>query len=144
MKETSNHASGGSLPASDAGGIEQRIFRTMAVAVAVAVLGSLPLGEWRVTLGLLLGGLLSLLNHHWLKSSTAAAFSVVAHGAKPKLAPGAIHSALSRHRRSRLSCVQIEYRLARGHHRRVVQFCGGVVCGGGSRVLSGNHSPRGN
>ena len=85
MKDTSNHASGGSLPATDGGGIEQRIFRTMAVAVVVAVLGSLPLGEWRVSLGLLLGGLLSLLNHRWLKSSTDAAFSVVAHGAKPKL-----------------------------------------------------------
>jgi ATP synthase I subunit len=46
---------------------------------------SLFFAEWRVTTGLLLGGALSLLNHHWLRSSTAAAFSVVAHGAKPKL-----------------------------------------------------------
>ena len=66
-------------------GIERRIFRSMALAVAAAVLASLPFGDRRVTAGLLLGGLLSLLNHHWLRSSTTAAFSVVAHGAKPKL-----------------------------------------------------------
>jgi len=57
----------------------------MAAAVTLAVMISAPLAQWRVTTGLLLGGLLSLLNHHWLSSSTAAAFSVVAHGAKPKL-----------------------------------------------------------
>jgi hypothetical protein len=34
---------------------------------------------------LLLGGLLSLLNHRWLSSSTAAAFSVVVHGTRPRL-----------------------------------------------------------
>ncbi len=85
MKETSDHIAGGMLPESDDSGIERRIFRTMTLAVAVAVLASLPFGDWRVTTGLLLGGLLSLLNHHWLKNSAAAAFSVVAHGAKPKL-----------------------------------------------------------
>ncbi|HEY8185464.1 MAG TPA: ATP synthase subunit I [Pyrinomonadaceae bacterium] len=66
-------------------GIEGRIFRTMAFAVTVAVVISLPFGHWRITSGLLVGGLLSLLNHHWLNSSTAAAFSVIAHGAKPQL-----------------------------------------------------------
>src|SRR6266550_2429504 len=40
---------------------------------------------WRITTGLLVGGILSLLNHHWLSSSTAAAFTVVVHGARPKL-----------------------------------------------------------
>lgn len=66
-------------------GVETRIFRTMAVAVALAVIGSLTFAGWRVTAGLLVGGILSLLNHHWLSSSTAAAFSVVAHGARPRL-----------------------------------------------------------
>jgi hypothetical protein len=65
--------------------IEARIFRTMAVAVAVGVIVSLPFAQWRVTSGLLLGGILSLLNHHWLSSSTTAAFSVIAHGTKPQL-----------------------------------------------------------
>jgi hypothetical protein len=85
MKDTSDNAAGSLLPESHASGIEQRIFRAMLIAVAGAVLISLFFAEWRVTTGLLLGGVLSLLNHHWLRSSTAAAFSVVAHGAKPKL-----------------------------------------------------------
>lgn len=67
------------------GGVETRVFRAMTIAVAIAVVGSLPFAQWRVSTGLLVGGILSLLNHHWLSSSTAAAFSVVAHGAKPRL-----------------------------------------------------------
>ena len=66
-------------------GIERRIFRSMACAVTLAVIASLPFARWRITTGLLVGGILSLLNHHWLSNSTAAAFSVVVHGAKPKL-----------------------------------------------------------
>lgn len=85
MKDTANHVAGDVFPESHDRGIERRIFRIMAAAVAIAVLASLPFGQWRVTAGLLLGGLLSLLNHHWLRTSTAAAFSVVVHGAKPKL-----------------------------------------------------------
>ena len=67
------------------GGIEARVFRTMMVAVVLAVIISLPFAQWRVTAGFLLGGLLSLLNHRWLSSSTAAAFSVIAHGKRPQL-----------------------------------------------------------
>ena len=66
-------------------GVEARIFRFMTLDVIVAVVGSLPLAQWRISVGLLLGGILSLLNHHWLSSSTAAAFAVVVHGTKPKL-----------------------------------------------------------
>ena len=73
------------LPEAKSTGIEWRVFRTMAVAVALAVIASLPFAQWRITTGLLLGGLLSLLNHHWLSSSTTAAFSVIAHGARPQL-----------------------------------------------------------
>jgi hypothetical protein len=92
MKKIPDNAGGTMLPASgykfpenSRGGIEGRIFRTMAIAVAVAMLASLPFAPWRVTTGLLVGGLLSLLNHHWLSSSTTAVFSVIAHGTKPKL-----------------------------------------------------------
>ena len=63
----------------------RRIFRTMAIAVAVAVVASLPFVSWRITTGLLLGGLLSLVNHYWLTTSTSAAFSVIVHGQKPRL-----------------------------------------------------------
>jgi len=66
-------------------GVEMRISRTMAFAVALAVLISLPFGSWRITVGLFLGGILSLLNHRWLSNSTAAAFTVLTQGAKPRL-----------------------------------------------------------
>ncbi|MBV9210340.1 MAG: ATP synthase subunit I [Acidobacteria bacterium] len=57
----------------DPAAMERRIFRGMCVAVAVAVLTSMLWWPWRVTTGLLLGGMLSLLNHHWLRTSIAAA-----------------------------------------------------------------------
>ena len=85
MKDILNNEGGTMLPEAANSGIEARIFRTMAFAVALAVLISLPLAQWRITTGLLLGGILSLLNHHWLSSSTAAAFTVLTHGAKPRL-----------------------------------------------------------
>ena len=53
---------------------------------ALAVVVSLPFAPWRVTTGLLLGGLLSLLSHHWMRTSIAAAFAgALAAGAKPQL-----------------------------------------------------------
>lgn len=85
MNRTPNNAGAAALFPAANSPIESRIFRSMAVAVTLAVVASVPFSQWRITAGLLLGGILSLLNHHWLSSSTAAAFKVVAHGAKPKL-----------------------------------------------------------
>jgi len=92
MKKIPDNAAGTMLPETPKGfpetrpgAIEKRVFRTMAFAVALAVIASLPFAHWRITMGLLVGGLLSLLNHHWLTTSTAAVFSVVARGAKPQL-----------------------------------------------------------
>ncbi len=65
--------------------MERRIFRGMVVTVALAVALSALLAPWRVTTGLLLGGLLSLLNHHWLRTSVGAVFGATAAGARPKL-----------------------------------------------------------
>ena len=65
--------------------MERRIFRGMVVTVVLAVLVSVALAPWRVTTGLLLGGLLSLLNHHWLRTSVGAVFDATAAGARPKL-----------------------------------------------------------
>jgi len=73
------------LPTGSNSSIEGRVFRTMAFATAFAAIASMLFAPWRVTTGLLLGGVLSLLNHHWLSSSTAAAFSVLVHGARPRL-----------------------------------------------------------
>ena len=55
--------------------IDSRVLRTMAVAVAVAVVVSVVIAPWRVTTGLLLGGLLSLLSHHWMRTSIAVTFA---------------------------------------------------------------------
>jgi hypothetical protein len=76
---------GNSFPNTRDSGIGERVFRNMTIAVALAVIGSLLFAQWRITTGLLVGGLLSLLNHHWLSSSTAVAFNVIAQGAKPQL-----------------------------------------------------------
>ena len=73
------------LPTGGKSSIEERVFRTMAFATAFAAIASMLFAPWRVTTGLLLGGALSLLNHHWLSSSIAAAFSVLVHGARPRL-----------------------------------------------------------
>ena len=56
--------------------VESRIFLVMIVTIAVAVIVATVLAPWRVTTGLMLGGGLSLLNYHWLRTSIAAVFSV--------------------------------------------------------------------
>ena len=58
------------------GAVELRIFRAMIASVGLAVIVSTMLQPWRVTTGLMLGGLLSLLNFHWLETSVAAVFNV--------------------------------------------------------------------
>ena len=56
--------------------INQRIFRTMVIATGLSVVVSAVVGPWRVTTGLLLGGLLALFSHRWLKNSAAAAIQL--------------------------------------------------------------------
>lgn len=87
MSESADSGAGG-LPEAegeDPGAMERRIFRLMCVAVALAVAVSAPVAPWRVTAGLLLGGALSLLNHHWLRTSVAAVFGATPPGGRPKL-----------------------------------------------------------
>ncbi|MDT7603258.1 MAG: hypothetical protein QOF61_1255 [Acidobacteriota bacterium] len=78
----------GSLARADASrdeALERRILRSMCVAVALAGALSAMLAPWRVTTGLLLGGVLSLFNHHWLRSSIAAGFRVSESEPRPRL-----------------------------------------------------------
>jgi len=56
--------------------INQRIFRTMAIATGLSVAVSAVAGPWRFTTGLLLGGVLALFSHRWLKNSAAAAIQL--------------------------------------------------------------------
>ncbi len=48
----------------------------MAIATGLSVAVSAAVGPWRVTMGLLVGGLLALFNHRWLKNSAAAAIQL--------------------------------------------------------------------
>lgn len=65
--------------------IDLRIFRTMAIATGLSVAVSAAIGPWRVTTGLLVGGLLALFSHSWLKNSAAAAIKLSAVGGRPQL-----------------------------------------------------------
>lgn len=65
--------------------VEARIFRAMIVVVAVAVIVSAIVAPWRVTTGLLVGGVLSLLNHRWLSGSVAALLDMQKPGVTARL-----------------------------------------------------------
>ncbi|HXL81717.1 MAG TPA: ATP synthase subunit I [Pyrinomonadaceae bacterium] len=85
MNETTNNEGAELFSASGGDATNRRIFRSMIVVVILAVGASLLFAPWRFSTGLLLGGLLSLLNHYWLTTSTTAAFSVLIDGQKPRL-----------------------------------------------------------
>lgn len=64
--------------------LESRVFRTMVVATALIVAIAAFIAPWRVTTGLLLGGVLALFSHSWLKNSAAAAIRLSAEGGRPQ------------------------------------------------------------
>lgn len=82
MNEIANSVTGELTRPDD---VEARIFRAMIAAVAVAVIVSAIVAPWRVTTGLLLGGLLSLLNYRWLHGSVAALLDMQKPGVKLRL-----------------------------------------------------------
>jgi hypothetical protein len=69
----------------DGAALERRLLRSMYVILAVAVLLSAIFASWRVTTGLLLGGVLSFFNHHWLRTSLRAVFGGSNVGTRPRL-----------------------------------------------------------
>ena len=76
----------GEVASADASAMAERLFRLMAGAVVVAVVVSALWMPWRVTTGLFIGGALSLLNHHWMRTAIVAAFALATPtGARPKL-----------------------------------------------------------
>jgi hypothetical protein len=85
MNEIADSMKRGRLPGASEDGLEARLFRYMIAAVAIAVVAGAMFAPWRVTTGLLLGGLLALLNHHWLRTSIAAVFEVEQEGKKPRV-----------------------------------------------------------
>ena len=76
MSRIANSVSPEGFAGGDSGALELRVFRVMIASVGVAVVVSTMLQPWRVTTGLMLGGLLSLLNFHWLQTSVAAIFNI--------------------------------------------------------------------
>jgi hypothetical protein len=72
MSQIANSMSGKEFAGEADGALESRVFRVMIASVTVAVIVSTFLAPWRVTTGLMLGGVLSLLNYHWLQSSVSA------------------------------------------------------------------------
>ncbi len=84
MSQITNSISPEGLAREDHGALEMRVFRVMIASAAVAMVVSAMLLPWRVTTGLMLGGLLSLFNFHWLQSSVAAVFDIGA-GERPRV-----------------------------------------------------------
>ena len=78
MSEIANSVGGEVLAGEPDGAVETRIFRLMIAIVSLAVIASTMLAPWRVTAGLLLGGSLSILNYHWLRSSIEAVLRIEA------------------------------------------------------------------
>ena len=72
MKETADSLGTEAFAADNDDALEGRIFRVMVASVALAASVSAPLAPWRVTTGLLVGGLLSLLNYRWMRTSIAS------------------------------------------------------------------------
>jgi len=81
MSEIANNVKHEVFSDGDDGALELRILRNMIIAVSLAVVTGAVFAPWRVTSGLLLGGILALFNHHWLRTSIAAAFK--SEGGKP-------------------------------------------------------------
>ena len=85
MKQTVDNTGTSLFARCRSAGIDGRILRSMAAASLLAIVASQPFVAWRTSVSLLLGGLMALINYHWLSNSSAAALSVVAHGVKPRI-----------------------------------------------------------
>jgi len=85
MKQTADNPGTSLFARFRSAGIDGRILRSMAAVSVLAIVASLPFVSWRTSVSLLLGGLLALVNYHWLINSSVAALSVVAHGVKPRI-----------------------------------------------------------
>lgn len=72
MTEIADSVTGDLVTSRDAGALEGRIGRAMAISVVIAVGIAAVIAPWRVTSGLSLGGALSILNYRWLHSSVVA------------------------------------------------------------------------
>ena len=84
MTQIANSVSTDQFPGGSNAAIETRVFFAMILTVALAVIASAILAPWRVMTGLMLGGVLSLLNYHWLRTSVAAVFNIDIAAGRPR------------------------------------------------------------
>ncbi len=85
MNQIADSVSSQQLSADNQRKVELSVFHTMIATVAIAVIASAILAPWRFTAGLMLGGVLSLLNYHWLRTSVAAVFDVNTTAERPRV-----------------------------------------------------------
>ena len=72
MSRITDTVTGDEVTSWDANALEERMLRTMIVVGAAAVLAAAVIAPWRVATGLMLGGVLSILNYRWLHLSATA------------------------------------------------------------------------
>jgi putative exporter of polyketide antibiotics len=85
MSQTANNIPQGVGVDPVPGRFDARILRIMMAITVIGAAVSLVVGSWRISVGLVVGGALAILNHRWLQSSTAAAFSVLIDGQTPRI-----------------------------------------------------------
>jgi hypothetical protein len=85
MSEIVDSAERSAFAGEEGAALERRLLRAMSVVIAAAVITSALIAPWRVTTGLLLGGVLALFNHHWLRGSLAAVFGGADVGKRARL-----------------------------------------------------------
>jgi ATP synthase I chain len=84
MSQIVDSIAGDEFAQTETDALNRRILRAMIVSVLGSVAVALAFAPWRFTLGLALGGSLSLLNYCWLHSSVAAIINLNSHGQKAK------------------------------------------------------------
>jgi hypothetical protein len=76
------------MDANDDSGIEQRFQRNTYIVIAIAIIAGWLLSGWRMALGALLGGVLSLFNKRWLVGSVRAILSTSVATQSGRVPPG--------------------------------------------------------
>ena len=84
MREIADNAGSEVVVRDDAGALEARVLRSMIAAVVIAAGVCAFVAPWRITLGVMLGGALSVLNYRWLHTSVAAIFNINLDSERPR------------------------------------------------------------
>ena len=78
-------STGTEVPVRDVAGVlEARVVRSMIAIVVIAAAVCALVAPWRITLGVILGGGLSILNYRWLHKSVAAIFNINLDSERPR------------------------------------------------------------